>query len=372
MIATLRNRALGLAIAIVCLACTPGHTQEARLRIVEKVELPTETDGNSPSFWLDGRMHLFTSVGRPLKISKWDSQLRSWESDRVDVTTLVDQAIWVEAAWVDDDGTVFGWYHHEPAGLHDEWYLTAPKIGAVVSFDGGNTVHDLGFLLESGDPLDPDSKNGAFLGGHGDFSVVLDREREYFYFFFTNYGGEAETQGIAVARMAFADRFEPVGKVHKYHQGLWNEPGLGGRMTAIFPAERAWQKADPDSFWGPAVHWNTYLNCFVVLLNRASGEPGWSQEGLYVSYAVDLSQPTTWKPPVKLLESTDFPSWGTFYPQVIGLDAGDTDTVAGATAKFFVSGKSQWEIDFYTPEDLLRVNPIPGTRPSPNLPGLKP
>ena len=34
-----------------------------------------------------------------------------------------------------------------------------------------------------------------FSGGHGDFSVVLDREQKFFYFLFTNYGGPVETQG---------------------------------------------------------------------------------------------------------------------------------------------------------------------------------
>lgn len=131
---------------------------------MRKISLPTETDGNSPPFRFEGRMHLFTSIGRPLKISKWDHQLRTWDSANVAVTTLVHQAIWKESAWVDSDGTVFGWYRHEPAGRDEAWHLTAPKIGAVVSFDGGNTVHDLGFLLGSGDPLDPDAKNGAFLG----------------------------------------------------------------------------------------------------------------------------------------------------------------------------------------------------------------
>ena len=311
------------------------------------VSLPTQTDGNTPAFWFDGKLRLFSSIGRPLKISEWDDSASAWQTMNVEMPGLVDLAIWVESAWVDPDGAVFGWYHHEPGGLHgEESLLTAPKIGAVVSFDGGRTLRDLGFVLVSGDPLDPEAKNGAFTGGHGDFSVVLDRERKYFYFFFTNYGGDAASQGVAVARLAFADRFEPVGKVHKYHQGQWIEPGLGGRMTPVLPAARAWQHADPDSYWGPALHWNKHLGCFVMLLNRAQGEPGWSQEGIYISYSTDLSRPESWKAPERLLNLSDLPNWGLFYPQVMGFAAGETDSEAGATARFFINGVSAWEIDF--------------------------
>jgi hypothetical protein len=352
----------GLIFAL--LGCSLSRAQIARLRGAEMESFPTLTDGNTPSFWYEGKLRMFSSIGRPLKISEWDNG--AWQTADVAVPDLTDLAIWVESAWVDADSTVFGWYHHEPGGLYEGSKLTAPKIGAVVSFDGGRTVRDLGFVLVSGDPLDPEAKNGAFTGGHGDFSVVLDRERKYFYFFFTNYGGDAASQGVAVARMAFADRFEPVGKVHKFHQGEWNEPGVGGRMTPILPAARAWQHADPDSYWGPALHWNRHLGCFVMLLNRTQGEPGWSQEGIYVSYSTDLSQPA-WKAPAKLLDTAGLPDWGLWYPQVMGLGAGETDSEAGATARFFINGISAWEIDFIAPTEPADRGPI-----APPKTGLKP
>lgn len=359
------TRALLRILFIVAgLAVSSARAEFARLRGASLVSFPTATDGNTPSFWRDGQLHLFSSIGRPVQISDWNSERQEWTTTNVDVGPLVDKAIWMEAAWVDADGTVFGWYHHEPHEAADTSTLTAPKIGAVVSFDGGRTVHDLGFVLVSGDPLDPEAKNGAFTGGHGDFSVVLDRNREYFYFFFTNYGGDPASQGIVAARLAFADRFEPAGKVYKYYNGAWEEPGLGGRVTPIFPAARAWQNADPDSFWGPAVHWNTHLNEFVMLLNHAHGEPGWTQEGIYVSYANDLSRPDTWKAPEKILGTSGFPDWGLFYPQVMGLDAGGSDTEAGATARFYINGISAWEIDFVA-DDELTLPPEGATIPVP-------
>ncbi|MBI5381765.1 MAG: hypothetical protein HZA31_07690 [Opitutae bacterium] len=261
---------------------------------------------------------------------------------------------WMEAVWCDDDGTLFGWYHTEPDRIYENSTLTAPRIGAVVSFDGGQNFFDLGIVLESGDPLDENAQNGYFAGGNGDFSVILDRERKYFYFFFGNYGGPAENQGVAVARMAFEDRFVPVDRVQKYYAGEWNEPGLGGRLTPIFTVRRPWQSKAPDALWGPSVHWNTYLNSYVMLLNHARGQPGWSQAGIFISFATDLTQPETWKEPTQILDNSDFPGWYYFYPQVMGLGEGETDTLAGQNARLYVGGISRWEIEF----SLNTVEPV--------------
>jgi hypothetical protein len=331
---------LGLAGAAI------SSAQEATLRAAPEISLPTPNDGNSPAFWWDGEMRMFTSIGWPLRLSRAADQFGPWQTQRVSAREFRDRTLWVEAAWVDPDGTVFAWYHHEPGWLYEDSDLTAPKIGALVSFDGGETVHDLGYILESGDELDDDAHNGFFTGGHGDVSVVLDRERQYFYFFFTNYGGPVESQGVVTARLAYADRFEPAGRVQKYFQGGWNEPGLGGRTTPIFRAARSWHHRDPDSMWGPAVHWNSYLGCHVMLMNHAQGLPGWAQEGVYISYSTDPALPGSWSKPAKLLDATDIPTWSSFYPQVIGLEAGGTDTEAGRVARFYLNGTSSREIIF--------------------------
>lgn len=331
---------IGAAVASRLLA------QEARLRPAEELSFPSPTDGNSAAFWWDGELRLFTSIGWPLRLSRAENQFGAWETSRVGARDFRDRTLWVEAAWVDTDGTVFGWYHHEPGGLYEDSYLTAPKIGALVSFDGGESVHDLGFILESGDELDDDARNGFFAGGHGDVSVVLDRERTYFYFFFTNYGGPAESQGIVTARLAYADRFKPAGRVQKYFQGAWSEPGLGGRTTPIFRAARTWHHRDPDSFWGPSVHWNTHLGCYVMLMNHAQGDPGWAQEGIYITYGVDPEVPGKWSKALKLLDATEIPNWSTFYPQVMGMESGGTDSQAGRVARFYLNGTSKHEIVF--------------------------
>ena len=38
--------------------------------------------------------------------------------------------------------------------------------------------------------------------------------------------------------------------------------------TPVFGVDRSWANVDVDALWGPSVHWNTYLNAYVTLLNR--------------------------------------------------------------------------------------------------------
>ena len=88
-------------------------------------------------------------------------QFGPWQTGGVEFFALEQCPHWMESVWVDDDGTLYGWYHCEPIGLIAGTTLTAPKIGAVVSFDGGHTVFDLGVVLESGDPLVPTAANAG-------------------------------------------------------------------------------------------------------------------------------------------------------------------------------------------------------------------
>lgn len=94
-----------------------------------------------------------------------------------------------------------------------------------------------------------------------------------------------------------------------------------------------------DVFWGPSIHWNTYLEKYVMLLNRAKDDV-FGQDGIYVSFSSTL-QPSDWSAPVKILNG------GTWYPQVIGGEPGTgTDRRAGQRARFFMMGRSERMIEF--------------------------
>lgn len=335
-----------IAVFFALIWCQWTLAQDFRLIEAPALSMPAPVDSNSPCFWVDDRLYQFNSVGWPMRVSEAASYYDLWETNEVNTMEMSDMAIWMEAVWLDDDGTLFGWYHHEPQQPYPGTTLTMPRIGACISFDRGRTVHDLGIILETSDLPNLSSQNGYFAGGHGDFSVILDRERRYFYIYFGNYGGDAANQGVCVARMAFEDRYSPSGKVTKYHQGDWSQPGIGGAVTPIFPVGRTWAARNPDAFWGPSVHWNTHLNRFVMVLNRTTSVPAWGQEGVYISFSDDLTRPEAWKAPRKILDSSELPDGVSMYAQIVGIEKGESDTLAGRVARLWVSGYSVWEIEF--------------------------
>ena len=112
--------------------------------------------------------------------------------------------------------------------------------------------------------------------------------------------------------------------------------------SPIFPAAESWHDDDNlvDAFWGPSVHWNTYLSKYVMLLNRAKNND-FAQEGIYVSFAASLDSPEQWSAPSKILNG------GKWYPQVMGIETGSgTDKTAGELARFYMAGESQHVIRF--------------------------
>lgn len=355
-------QALRAAAALLLLACGPLPGQTWQITRAPRLELPVRPDANSAAFWADGAFHVFTSTGSPLMISTAGNQFTEYESQPVDVTAVAHSPLWMEAAHRAGNA-LFGWYHHEPGGVCGSVPLTSPKIGAAISVDNGRSFQDLGIILESGDPVDCTAKNGFFAGGHGDFSVVPDRQRQYFYFFFTNYAGPVERQGICAARLAWEDRLAPAGKVWKYFEGRWEEPGLGGRCTPIFPARRSWQRDDTDSFWGPAVHYNSYLRRYVMLLNRSCCSPGWPQEGIYISFSEGPLESMRWSEPAKLMDGDDIGFRPGYYPQVIGLYRGETDTLAGQKSRLYIQGISDWTITFFQPPLSAPPVSLPGNAP---------
>jgi hypothetical protein len=112
--------------------------------------------------------------------------------------------------------------------------------------------------------------------------------------------------------------------------------------TPVCQTNRLWH--DPhgnlDAYWGPTVHWNEYLQQYVMLLNRSEDER-FTQEGIYVSMTAALDPPSTWSAPTKIMDG------GQWYPQGIGMEKGaGTDKFAGQEARFFMSGRSSYIIRF--------------------------
>ncbi len=355
---------LAIVIFLVASPCGAAENNRCTIRSAPRVQfpgvLPTganpqepgDIDCSSPAHWDNGTLFMFYSTGHPFRSSGPDlfhlsrpSQRTSFDNE----ATWKMGARWIEATHKATDGKLYMWYHNEPPLPGGK---TAPRIGEMVSTDDGLHWRDLGLVAEAPAGSNNEaSANYYFVGGNGDFTVVADRKNEYLYFFLSTYNKDIAEQGVVLGRMRYADRDAPAGKVFKWYKGDWTEPGLGGHVTPIFPVRTDWHKPDADAFWGPSVHWNTHLESWVMLLNRAQ-DKNWAQEGIYVSFNPDIADPTGWTTPVKILDAGELEK-SKWYPQVVGTDAAkrETDQLAGKVARLFVAGVSKWEVLFLRPDE---------------------
>ena len=335
-----------------------GGVPQVELEDAPLLRLSGDVDSNSPAIWarVFGRNTLFvmTSVaGRPSTASGRNFTQLSRAAEAT-VEPWPGGGIWMEAIIKDDDDTWYGYYHNEnPATMCAGVDKVMPRIGAVRSFDRGATWEPLGVVLEAPPrTYDCQTNNQYFVGGVGDFSVQLGASGVDLFFFYSLYLRESSGQGVGVARLAWADRDDPRGKIMVWRDGVWIpatrfRTPIGDRWTypaatPIFATAESWHDGDhdADAFWGPSVHWNTYLGRFVMLLNRAKNEK-YDQEGIYISYASRLSDPRGWSRPAKILNG------GRWYPQVLGLEDGQgTDKTAGEWARFYMQGSSRHFIRF--------------------------
>lgn len=200
----------------------------------------------------------------------------------------------MEAILQDVDGAWYGCYHNEiPAVMCRGTDKVSPRIGAARSRDRGATWELLGVVLEAPPrTYDCNTENACFVGGVGDFSVQLDHQFQDLFFFYSLHLRSPSAQGVGLARLAWADRDAPNGKIAIWRDGAWVPARPVGReqqrwiypaATPIFPAAESWHNDDRtvDAFWGPSVHWNTYLSRYVMLLSRAK-DVACRTEGIYI------------------------------------------------------------------------------------------
>ena len=352
-----------LTVAVIAVMASLPTAQSSRSRplaVLEKagrLEFPAETDSNSPAFWRlrNGitTLNVLNSTGTPVLSSG-----KNMDELEVVRTAGMEQAPpggwWMEAVVPDFRQVLYGYYHNEQPDVCPGNPRSAPRIGAARSFDGGRTWTNLGFIIEAPEgSTQCQTSNKYFVGGVGDCSAVLDADRQWLYIFFTAYPHDVAGQGVAVARMRWSDRDAPAGRVAIWSEGIWRYPAETDSGTLaydaakpVFPTVGSFHAREVDGFWGPSVHWNTFLKQYVMLLNRAR-DASFAQEGIYISSAASLDAPSAWSAPRQILEG------GRWYPQVMGLDDGaGSDRLAGERARLYISGVSEYEIVFQRPDEV--------------------
>ena len=326
----------------------------ARLHAAPAVSLHTDefwrTDGNSPVLAEQGGVTVFFSdyVPRGRTFRRRSERARTVDGTSVPVQLIDDPdpevGKWIEAVWRDPGGVLRGWYHAEELAPCTA-RLFVPHIGEVVSHDDGSSWRCRGEILRAPSAeIDCSWRNGFFAGGYGDLSVVPDRHGDFLYLAFSSYRQDEAAQGVVMARLPAKRPAKPSHGLELWCSDGWRAAAEDRVAKPLWPQVRGWRHADPTGFWGPAVHYNQALGAYVMLLNRtANGAANLVQEGIYLSISDAIEDPHGWSEPLQLVRG------GAWYPQVVGLDDGQGDAVAGSSARFFMGGFSAWEIELFTP-----------------------
>ena len=175
----------------------------------------------------------------------------------------------ISAGLQTSEGAMFGFYHAED---HEGLPVIEPSgvpgyygsIGAAVSHGGGRTWEKLGQVITSSVPKFQFSYEGQADSGADGPGLVLEKSGRYAYLYYTEHS-RVDERGIVIC-MARADlsQGDPApGAWHKYYNGEFTEPGIGGRDTPVITAE---MRDDAEPMY-PRVVYSPALQQYLMVLN---------------------------------------------------------------------------------------------------------
>lgn len=333
----------------------------------------------------------FSSPGITLNVLPWQEGLHG--------------AVWFETVYQDPGDntgrTLYAVYHNEnypstlpydsitgrgyknkkwPQGLLGaESPAAVCRIGIMKSTDGGRNWANKGIFIEDLNPrliLKQHNTSNTFAGGVGDPSAVVSGDYLYLFYGEYSYPGiynevsydrktEWAGQCISVARIALKDMDDPEGKAKRWDGNGFSAPcnEVGKPIAALqIPLEEGGGPASSPSggfHWGPSVSWNTYLNCWVMLMGKVVG-PSWKGSQVFISFNKnsDFSNPSStqeWTKPQLLFEKPGYTLW---YPSLQPLNTPEdiknkfTCLRLGRKARFFVKRLNAGD-DEYASEHII-------------------
>ncbi len=177
------------------------------------------------------------------------------------------------------------------------------RIGIMKSINGGHSWENKGIFIEDLQPrmIRKQHNNSlTFAGGVGDPSAVASGD--YLYLFYGEYGYpgvydaakydsvfEASGQCISIARIKISDLDNPQGKAQRWNGKAFaaSYNGIGQPIASLQISKEdkggAASRAGGNFHWGPSVSWNTYLNCWVMMMGRVEGQK-WVGDEIYISF----------------------------------------------------------------------------------------
>lgn len=277
------------------------------------------TDGSVPVIKVDAQYYAFWANYRNYR-SISNSPFLENHVDQLDPGTPVfggrqpddgssngfnDGGMWLIGINRLSDGRLAGFFHAE-----SHWYPRGTagwsaykSIGVAYSSDNG---------LSWGSPYQiikhqQDKPASPAWSGLGDGCVVYNHLSNRYYCFYTPATGST---ALSMAASTDPNGFE--GSWNKWYNGSFSQPGIGGMESPIANLSSA-----PGA--NPSVHWNDYLEKFIMIWH------GWDGK-LYISSSDNCE---IWDVPRLLLE--DGPK--AWYPCIVGTDS----TTGGQTIALYYS-----------------------------------
>jgi hypothetical protein len=138
-------------------------------------------------------------------------------------------------------------------------------LGLAISSDKGEHWTDIGEIIRTNHPFSYQGPPSP--GAIGDPPLVISPDGKDFYLYFFDWLKDGNNTMVSVARAPIAEVLKDAfGRgVHyaapfsKYHQGAWDQPGIGGASTDLSPTSRYGG--------GENVAWNAYLQRYIMLNN---------------------------------------------------------------------------------------------------------
>ncbi len=219
-------------------------------------------------------------------------------------------------------------YHAErPASPFWSW------LGLARSTDEGVTWTDLGLIIGGTHAY---SAQGWLDIGDGNLVVVNDPKtaQKYFYIYFpqgcflNSTTPCSDFAYLSVARASYDEVLTAsmtgasvTGLFQKYFKGQWNQPGLDGKASELFPAVTGQTDGDPQ------IYWSSFRKRFIAILNN----------GQYTAYGESLDG-LHW-PAMQVLIGKN-PQTATYaYSNAVGL--GENPAILGST---FYSYYTDWAL----------------------------
>lgn len=292
--------------------------------------IPDLTTGDYQMYWAGSSSYRTTGTSMTTMNDPGPSVITKGASGSYD-----NGGVWLMSVFRQLGENMIGFYHaedHEFPPYDNPGHIAWKSSAVCTSSDNGVTWTKIGQIITSATP----KPRKPTWGGGGDHCVVYDDVNARWVCYYSEHN----------LRMAVSyDPDGAPGTWYKYYNGNFTQPGLGGQCSPI-PVLQDRAGANPS------VHYNTYLNKWVMVWHSWSSSEG----SIWLSTSTDM---INWDTPISIVSANvNEKIW---YPTIIG----STDTEAGQEAWLcydYAPDTNNWQRQFIRRKIIFEPADVNGDR----------